>query len=315
MHVVDNRLLERFLAVMFLLVASVSLFGPTPGNQADAIARNEASTIPILYTWPAPPGLIKKQLAIDTAKVADFVLSDADRALLAKLAILHRVEFETRGALLSTAYKKASRVYTNDVEWFVRDYGVKHYVQLGLVQQQRFMRAVRSLLEKKSRGGAAKTELAVIHELAGTFLSWAVGQDIIHKNGTANEQELFLAAILFKVRWLKWASRIDDSNFHLTRIEKRTLLAYQVESFRGLSGRRRLNLLVELEELDQRYPGALARGLILTQMGRLDEARSVLKTALQTSPEDRRLRKLKSFLDRTIRAARGNRGPKQQDTP
>ncbi|MBR59371.1 MAG: hypothetical protein CMH54_15315 [Myxococcales bacterium] len=310
MHVVDNRLLERFLAVMFLIVASVTLFGPTPRKQADMEARAKKSVLPTLHTWPPPVALIKKQLAIDTNKVKDFSLSKADRELLAKLAILHRIEFETHSDGQNTAYQKASKGYTNDVEWFVRDYGVQHYVLLGVVQQHRFMTALRSLLRKKIRGEKADSELAVIHELAGTFLNWAVGQGIIPRDGKAGEQELFLAATLFKVRWLKWASRIEDANFHLTRIEKRTVLAYQVESFRGLPAQRRLNLLVELEQLDEGYPGALARGLILTQIGRLDKAKSVVDTALKTNPGDRRLQKLKSFLKRTIPTAR--RGQNRQ---
>lgn len=273
---------ERTVLIIFLVLAVLGAATAALLLRTQQGNTEESASLPRLRTWRPSEADVARQRALDAAARADFLLASQDEALLRWLSDFHQVEMEAAGDPLHEAFRRAAEAYRLRVERYVRDYGLDRYVRLGLEAAARYFSALEALsADARVRGGTLagavvhqpdKVEVRQLRDLGGGFIDWAIRAELYDLSGRTDPARGFLSETLYKVRWLQWAQAIAPVDARITRFEKRTVLAYQIEEQAGLPVERRLDLLDELLTLQPDYPGEVVRLILLTRAGRVRQA-------------------------------------------
>jgi hypothetical protein len=303
MPIPERRSMAAYLAVLVVVLAIGTLYLRSQRN-------SQGHMLPEFPPWQPDASGIEKQNSLDERRRGGLEARLVDKSLLKALADFHRIEIETQADAQMRAYREATDSYRLRAERYVRDYGRERYAQLGLEQRAQFLDALKTLTsaaENKGRTLAGQVahapdreELHLIRGLGGGFLDFAVQRGLISEHGDMDEAHQFLIGILFKVRWHRWVQNIDPVNANLTRMERRTLLRYQVSVPPVMTLGRRIRHLKDLAALDPTYPFEMVQAIVLIRSGRINEARLVVTHALRNKPADQALMEIQGFLDRVI---------------
>ncbi len=261
--------------------------------------------------WAPRVAELREQEAHDRLAIEAFDLAAADRNLLAGVAAFYTVEVTAGPDPKGQAHAAASEKLTGLVESYVLEHGPERYARVGLVARSGFLEALSEAGELAAEKDLTLVELAEAHpdeevirrirDLAGDFIHWGTRAGLVDERGNTGDVQLFIAATLYKVRWLQRAEGVVPLEGYLSPLERRALLAYRVELQPGLEIDARLRLLSELKEMDPAYPAHVMEIVILAKAGRTEAARERLAAAMEERPRDPVLRRLGRLVGRADR--------------
>jgi hypothetical protein len=275
--------------------------------------------------WAPRIAELREQEAHDRLAIEDFDISPADQALLLALAAFHTVEVTAGPSPQNEAHAEASEKLQALVESYVIEHGPERYARVGLLARTRFLEALAEASEIAAERDITLVTLAENHpdeevvrrirNLSGDFIHWGTRAGLVDNIGSTGDVQLFIAATLYKVRWLQRAEGVVPLEGHLSPLERRALLAYRVELQPGLDLDNRLRLLRDLKEMDPAYPAHVMEIVILAKAGKTGDARERLAKALEARPRDPVLRRLGRLVGRADRDREGREGAADREAP